>query len=177
MTAILDSNWDIETSYEALQAEVTKFHICALRNEFNKGEDDQPPTNHWVVCLETSPDSCIMLDMVPGYGEDGLRGKIHVTALPRQFTDETLRYFTYLPTSRISVTAVLESTQTAGRQIYTFSPEWEGCRYWISVVVDDLETAGHLESGASKHALDKLSLYWVNPEGQEPREMNKGTFP
>ncbi|KAK7955654.1 uncharacterized protein PG986_004876 [Apiospora aurea] len=92
-SATLDGNWDLEASGDALRGVVEEVHICALRNEFNEGEDDQPPTNHWVVCLQTSPKSSIMLDMAPGYGEDGLRGKILVTALDRAFTDETLRHF------------------------------------------------------------------------------------
>ncbi|KAK7978432.1 hypothetical protein PG996_004479 [Apiospora saccharicola] len=158
-------NWDLEVSDEELQkAVVHKIHLCALCNDDNEGEDDEPPTNHWVVCLETSPDSYIMLDMVPGYGDDGLRGKILVTAdRDRAYTDETLRNFKYdlqLQDGRtIAAAEILHLIQAKGRHKYTFSPEWEGCRYWISVVVDDLETGGILGAGASKDALEQLSLY------------------
>ncbi|KAK8052555.1 hypothetical protein PG993_003940 [Apiospora rasikravindrae] len=174
-SAILDNNWDLDVSNEALHVAVQKVHICALRNEFNEGEDDQPPTNHWVICLQTSPKSSIMLDIAPGYGEDGLRGKILVTLLDRSFTDETLRHFTYTPERPIEVKDILSIIQAKSRQAYTFSPEWEGCRYWISVVIDDLESEGIL-TDASKDALGKLSMYWICPDGQEPREMRKGNF-
>ncbi|KAK7920108.1 hypothetical protein PG985_008130 [Apiospora marii] len=184
-STILDStNWDLEVSDDELQkAVVQRIHLCALRNEFNEGSDDQPPTNHWVICLETAPSSSIMLDMAPGYGEDGLRGKILVTAIrDRAYTDETLRNFPYelLDRDRQSPTTtaaeILRLIQARGRHKYTFSPEWEGCRYWISVVVDDLETEGIVGAGTAKEALEQLSQYWRCPDGSEAREMRKGGF-
>ncbi|KAK8134979.1 hypothetical protein PG984_006991 [Apiospora sp. TS-2023a] len=183
LTTLDDINWDLEVSDGDLKkAVVQKIRLCALRNDENEGEDDQPPTNHWVVCLETSPDSCIMLDMAPGYGEDGLRGKGRATAIKgRSYTKETLRNFAYdlLPRDHLkTITAaeIMNIIQAKGRHKYTFSPEGEGCRYWISVVVGDLESEGVLGAGVSKDALAKLSLYWRNPDGNEPREMRKGAF-
>ncbi|KAK8093534.1 hypothetical protein PG997_000219 [Apiospora hydei] len=177
-TDLDDAHWLLMVSEDDLQkAEVNKIHLCALRNELNQGEDGQPPTNHWVVCLETSPGSCVMLDMAPGYGEDGLRGQILVTAFRGcTFTDEALRTFTYDCRATKTASEILHMIQDKGRHSYTFSPEWEGCRYWISVVMDDLEAEGILDTGASKDALEHLSQYWVCPEGSQPREMRKGRF-
>ncbi|KAK8086092.1 hypothetical protein PG994_001066 [Apiospora phragmitis] len=60
-TALDTTNWDLEVPDEELHnAVVQKIHLCALRNEFNESEDDQPATSHWVVCLETAPDGCAM---------------------------------------------------------------------------------------------------------------------
>lgn len=89
----LDNKWDVD-GFDPLKisATVEDIHLCALRNDLNEGDElGNPPTNHWVVCLQTSPTSSVILDMAPGYGSDGLRGKIEVAALNQPYTDETLQ--------------------------------------------------------------------------------------
>ncbi|KAK3989617.1 hypothetical protein QBC44DRAFT_241050, partial [Cladorrhinum sp. PSN332] len=134
--------------------------------------------NHWVLCLQTSPDSSVMLDMAPGYGTDGLRGKIQVSSLNNvPYTDETLHAFSYTPLkSDITVGEIRRLINVNGRDPFKFSPEWEGCRFWLSVVTKDLEEAGIVKGGSAAEAEGALFMYWRNPEGSEPRVMRKGVF-
>ncbi|KAK0666728.1 hypothetical protein QBC41DRAFT_375134 [Cercophora samala] len=127
----LGDNWDLSNlSLSSLTAPVTAIHLCCLRNDLNEGDENgEPPTNHWVLSLQTShsPDSSIMLDMAPGYGTDGLRGKIEVTSLPEAaYTDETLHAFFYKPEIDVRVEDIARLINDKGRDAFNFSPEWEG---------------------------------------------------
>lgn len=174
----LDNNWDLD-GFEPreMSSTVEDVHLCALRNDLNEGDElGNPPTNHWVVCLQTSSTSSIMLDMAPGYGSDGLRGKIEVSALSQPYTDETLRSFSFKPTKTLTVEQFLAHISEKGRQKFTFHPSWEGCRFWISVLMADWEELQLLAAGSASSAMKALTKYWVNPGGSTPREMNEGIF-
>ncbi|CAJ2510749.1 Uu.00g063740.m01.CDS01 [Anthostomella pinea] len=168
-----------------LSIPISQLYLCALRNDHNEGDEaGEPPTNHWTLCLETAPTSCVMLDMVPGDGSDGRRGKIEVSALnqeydgedSRPYSDETLRAFSFPVLRNTTAREIMEFIVAKGRDAFTFSPEWEGCRFWLSVVMADLEAEGLVEKGAGDEAKRVLMLYWRNPEGSEPRVMREGTF-
>lgn len=178
----LDNNWDLdgfapnESSTWTMPVEL--IHLCALRNELNEGDEEgSPPTNHWTICLKNSSSSCVMLDVARGYGDDGLRGKIEVTALDTPYTLETLQLFTITPCGQQpAVGQILTQICSKGRQRFIFHPSFEGCRFWISVLVADWEDMGVVEAGSALMAREALGKYWVNPEGSLPRHMREGTF-
>ncbi|KAK4203376.1 hypothetical protein QBC40DRAFT_274683 [Triangularia verruculosa] len=178
----LGDNWDLSNlapSDSSLTATVSTIHLCCLRNDLNEGDENgEPPTSHWVLCLQIAPDSSIMLDMAPGYGTDGLRGKIEASSLPGvAYTDETLHAFSYTPLkSDITVAAIAKLINDKGRNAFNFSPEWEGCRFWLTVIMKDLEEAGIVKDGSAEQAAKALLLYWRNPEGSGPRVMREGVF-
>ncbi|KAL1872359.1 hypothetical protein Daus18300_004329 [Diaporthe australafricana] len=174
----LDGNWETDNfDPSTMSAPVEDIHLCALRNDLNEGDElGSPPTNHWVVCLQTSYDSSVMLDMVPGYGSDGLRGKIELAALNHRYTDETLRLFSFKPTETLTIGQLLAHISERRRQRFTFHPSWEGCRFWISVLMADWEELQLIAPGSAKLATEALTKYWINPEGSQPREMREGTF-
>ena len=117
-----------------------------------------------------------MLDMAPGYGTDGLRGNIELTSLDESYTNETLHAFTYEPTRSMTVVNLVELINEKDRDAFNFSPEWEGCRFWLFVVMRDLGDADWVERETANTAYEALPKYWRNPEGQEPRIMREGTF-
>lgn len=171
-------NWDVDNLQGSdLDAIVNAIHLCALRNDFNEGDEaGEPPTNHWTLCLGHSQTSCVMLDMAPGYGSDGRRGKIETTSIRgRWYTDETLRVFSYRPPRQVTVAEVVRSIRGKERDEYNFYPEWEGCRFWLSVVMRDFED-NLVDQGAATTAMEALRQYWINPEGSEPRPMREGVF-
>ena len=177
-TAQLDGNWDLDNfSNDQYSSSVDVVHICALRNELNEGDEEgNPPTNHWTLCLELSESASVMLDMAPGYGSNGRRGKIEVTSLPSRYTDETLRAVSFASVRKVTVRDAMCLMMQNGRQAFTFAPEWEGCRYWLSVVAEDLEEANIISEGSSLTIKNALLQYWRNPEGSEPRIMREGKF-
>lgn len=174
----LDNNWDVDNfDPQKMSAIIEDIHLCALRNDLNEGDElGNPPTNHWVVCLQISPTSSVMLDMAPGYGSDGLRGKIEVVTLSQPYTDETLRAFSFKPTKTLTIDQFLARISERGRQKFNFHSSWEGCRYWISVLMADWEEMQLVAPGSASSAKEVLMKYWVNPEGSYPREMHEGGF-
>ncbi|KAI0146209.1 hypothetical protein GGR57DRAFT_506502 [Xylariaceae sp. FL1272] len=173
-----DRNWDVDHLRPvSLRDNIQQIHLCALRNDFNEGDGTgQPPTDHWVLSLETSSASSVMIDMVPGYGKNGLRGKIEVASLDEPYTNETLQVFSFPISHAATVHSFMEFIQSKGRQLFTFSPEWEGCRHWLSVVMTDLDDAGWVSKGSAAVAREALLQYWINPKGSEPRIMRGGVF-
>lgn len=171
-------NWDLDDfTPDNLTASVELIHLCALRNELNEGDEaGEPPTNHWTTCLQITKSSSVMLDMAPGYGSDGLRGKIAATSLGEPYTDETLKAFSFKPVKAITVGDVFRLIMDKGRDRFNFSPEWEGCRFWMGVVIEDLEDAAIVQAGSAVMAKEALLKYWRNPEGSEFRVLREGTF-
>ena len=173
------NNWDLDNlKSDDLDATIQAIHLCALRNDHNEGDEaGEPPTNHWVMCLQHSPTSCVMLDMVPGYGSDGLRGKIETASIhDKPYTDETLHAFSYKPSREVTIADVIQIINDKKRDQFNFSPEWEGCRFWLSVIMQEFEDANVVDKGSAKTALEALLQYWINPEGSEPRVMREGSF-
>lgn len=60
-----NNNWDLDKlESNDLSSMVEAIHLCALRNDFNEGDEvGEPPTNHWTMCLQHTITSCVMLDM------------------------------------------------------------------------------------------------------------------
>lgn len=123
--------------------------------------------------------------MAPGYGDDGLRGKIQVKSLDSPYTHETLRKLTFKPSEGLTIGQLLTHISSKGRQKFSFHPSWEGCRHWLAVVLMDWEELGAIEAGSAAMAKEALGRYWVNPEGSMPlpaevesypRELREGTF-
>lgn len=117
-----------------------------------------------------------MLDMVPGHGSDGLGGKIELAALNQRYTVETLRVFSFKPTEIVTLGQLLAHISEEGRQKFTFYPSWEGCRFWIFVLMVEWEELRLIAPGSAKLAKEALTKYWINPEGSQPREMREETF-
>lgn len=126
--------------------------------------------------LENPDRGSVRLDMSPGYGSDGLRGKIDLSSKTYQCTTNHVKKLTFPTSYGVTVKHVIDLVSRKGRQKYQFTEEEEGCRYWNYVFVSDLEHAGYIQAGSADTALDALSYYWVNPSGKEKRAVKKGTF-
>lgn len=176
--SLLDSNWDCDKLEQgALAGSVRLIHLVAYRNESNKGDGEgMPATNHWCTFLELSDRTSVRLDMMPGYGNDGLQGKIEISSKKYSCTNSSIKVLTFTTTRGVTVQKIVDLISLKGRQKYQFTPEWEGCRYWNLILVQDLEAAGYIDGGSAEAAMPALSSYWVFPRGQEMRAIRKGTF-
>ncbi|GAB1318413.1 hypothetical protein MFIFM68171_08623 [Madurella fahalii] len=82
MASDFDGNWESDNlDVNDLGKRVVALHLVAYINENNEGDEEGlPPTNHWCCFLEVPEHKSVRLDMVPGYGSDGLRGKIEISS-------------------------------------------------------------------------------------------------
>ncbi|KAH7311618.1 hypothetical protein B0I35DRAFT_67623 [Stachybotrys elegans] len=190
MTSHMDRNWDTDRfDNEDLERRLNHIHFCAYRNEHNEGDEDgNPPTNHWVTSLEISEDHAVILDMAPGYGSDGQRGKIEVWTQRYDHngqathadqtvqTNETIHSLSFELNGRLTVQNIVDLITRNGRQRYNFTPEWEGCRYWVYTLSSDLEAQRIIQPGSAAAVWSAVSYYYVNPSGYEVRVLRQGTF-
>lgn len=174
----MDNNWDTDKLEAAdLAKAVTTIHLVAYTNENNEGDEDgNPPTNHWCTFLETPDHKSVRLDMAPGYGSDGLRGKIEISSKKYNCTSNNITNVTIRTSLGLTVQKIVDLVSQKGHQKYQFTPEWEGCRYWNYILISDLENAGYIVQGHAKEAFEAMSYYWIHPSGKEAREIKKGTF-
>lgn len=174
----MDGDWDDEEFNEAdLREEVDKIHILAHTNEHNEGDGDAPPTNHWSCFLEISPQRSVELDMIPGYGSDGLRGKLMASSKQCAHTDKAIHRLSFWPANgRPKVEEIIRVINDNRLQKYTFTPEWEGCRFWIFTLVSKLERRGIVQSASANRVWNAVSCYWINPAGFEARPVKEGRF-
>lgn len=173
----MDRNWDTDNFTHAdLTRPVQKMHLVAYVNPANEGDGDLPPTNHWATYFELSPQQLVCMDMAPGYGDDGTRGKILLASMQTPIDDAIHTLSLPLTGEHHTLQDLFDLVTRHGRQKYDFTPELEGCRYWIHTVVSDLEAAGLVARGSAVETWDHVSCYFRNPSGHEPREVRRGVF-
>ena len=155
----MDRNWDIDHfKNEDLHKQVVFIHLCAYINRSNTGDEDgNPPTNHWAAFLELQGKGSVRLDMAPGYGSDGLRGKLDMSSKPYQSTNNAIRSVSFEVAKGVTVQTIVDNINQNGRQKYTFTVEWEGCRFWVRTLISDLEAEGVVGEGSGDSTLAAVS--------------------
>ena len=174
----MNENYDTDKfNFTDLTSPVVAIHICGYVNEKNEGDEDgNPPTNHWTTFLQRSDESSIRLDMTPGYGSDGQMGKIEIASKKYMHTNKAIKTLSFSVTQHATVRTITDLINNNGRDKYTFTEEWEGCRFWIYTLISDLEAAGIIPEGSVKATWEAVSRYWRYPSGSESRVIKKGKF-
>ncbi|TLD09865.1 hypothetical protein PgNI_06521 [Pyricularia grisea] len=147
------------------QRQIQVINLCALCNVLNEGDENgEPSTNHWTICLQTSPASSLKIDMAPW---DWRRGKILLSSAKDQpyNMDETLHVFPFTVAREITVVSVIGAINEKERDMFWFSDEDEGCRWWVCQLLGDFESPGIVEVGSAAAAEEYLLRYWINPKG------------
>ena len=174
----MNNNWDTDNFDLAhLARQVIAIHICGYVNQENKGDEEgNPPTNHWAAFLQHSEGLSVRLDMMPGYGSDGLRGEIEISSKDYASTNSAIKVLSFPVNVHATVQTITDVINDKGRDRYTSTEEEEGCRYWIWNIVSDLEAAEIISTGSGEAAWGAVSCYWRYPSGSEPRAVKQGKF-
>lgn len=175
----LNSNWCTkycEHAESLLSRAVDLISICAYRNEDNLAVDDRTPTNHWAIFLRIGANESVMMDMLPGYGDEDTRGNVVITYKKYEFTKNAAKTLRFELKTERTVGEFVDVINNRGRDRYNFTSYEEGCHYWYSIVIGDWEDEDLLPEGSSDEAREALSRYWKDPSGSEERPMAQGTF-
>lgn len=174
----MNNDWDKDgLNSPDLSKIVTYIHICGYKNIENAGDDEgNPPTNHWASFLQLQNGGSVRLDMIPGYGSDGQRGKLVVSSKPYDSTDNSIKTVTFSTLNAPTAKTITDLITQNGRERYNFTEVWEGCRFWIYTLISDLETAGIVSAGSRQETWEAVSNYWRYPSGSEPRTVARGAF-
>ncbi|KAI1121825.1 hypothetical protein F5Y10DRAFT_288017 [Nemania abortiva] len=174
----MDDNWSTESlSGSDLSRAIIAIHLVAYPGR-DVEDYDEPvrQTNHWCLFLEFENDTSVRLDICPGYGSDGLRGKVRLMSKPHTCTSNDIHKITFNVNSTASLKDLVSIAQAKGRQKYEFARGWEGCRHWNYVFIQDLERHNILPRGAASQAWDAMSCFYHSVRGVEIRSMKVGTF-
>jgi hypothetical protein len=122
----MDRDWDID-SFQS--SDYTKrpisIHICAYRNASNAGDEEgNPPTNHWAAFLELEGGRSVRIDMSPGYGSDGRRGKIVLSSRNYAYTQNAIKALSFPIIGSTTVQTFINLINNNGRERYNFTPVW-----------------------------------------------------
>src|SRR4051812_31775305 len=122
----MNNNYDTDNfDAEYLQFQVVIIHICGNKNEKNEGDEDgNPPTNHWNVFLQLAEGDSVRLDMTPGYGSDGLRGKIELAYKRYEHTQNSMKTLSFPVKIYATVQTIIQVINSRGRDRYRFTKEW-----------------------------------------------------
>ncbi|KAI0907483.1 hypothetical protein F4823DRAFT_602870 [Ustulina deusta] len=174
----MDHNWNQESLELAdLSEQIIAIHLIAYPSPSRK-DDDEPfeLSNHWCFFLEFEHNKSLRLDMVPGDGSDGLRGKVRLTSKTHACTTNDICKVSFEVNGKLSLEDIIEIVQRGGRQRYQFAPGWEGCRFWNFIFIQDLEGHRIVPTGAANQAWDAMAWFYHSARGAERRDMKLGTF-
>lgn len=125
-------------------------------NAENAGDEaGNPPTNHWTAFLQRAGGGSVSLDMTPGYCSDRLRGKIEISSKNSSSTQEAIKTVSFSTIDTPTFKTITDIITRNGRERYTFTEDWVGCRFWIFTIISDLERAGIVPSGSGQAALSE----------------------
>ncbi|KAG6311348.1 hypothetical protein E4U22_002714 [Claviceps purpurea] len=178
----MDHNW-IQDSFEGedLKRTVKTIHVCVYRNDENQGEGGSPPVNHWSIFFETSITHSVCMDIVVDLDAtpDDLRGQIDVSTRTYGCTRKAIHRLSFPtkdPKDKPKVEDIVKLINRNGLHQYTFTPESEGCRFWVCTFMSHLENEGLVESGCVDQTWADAAYYYIDPSGRELRELKEGTF-
>jgi hypothetical protein len=171
-----DDHWDLSEFNDAdFTCTISNIHFVAIRNNDNTTSATGRRANRWNIFLQTSADSCIMLDMIPG--SSPLHGSLKVGSKGSIYTDEQIKVISStIRGINVTLNDIANLIVACGRHKYKFNDNAEGCRHWVTIVAHDLEEACYIFPGVSAEVKEAASTYWIDPDGSEPCPIAEGTF-
>ncbi|TCD65057.1 hypothetical protein EIP91_003295 [Steccherinum ochraceum] len=178
---------DRDDTYLALRQHIRNIRFVAARNPDDQGTNTVSATNHWTLFFDTSADASVPssteVDMCPN--EPGEPGMIVLERKAcRPLVDQVHEAECLVLEADATIVDFLEVILKNERDKYIFSPNSEGCRFWLTTVAGDFVEAGLIRAGDAEDAKGALKKYWKDPKklGYEPdsaseeRTMDKGVF-
>ncbi|TFK72074.1 hypothetical protein BDN72DRAFT_836648 [Pluteus cervinus] len=133
------------------------------------------PTNHWSSYLELATNKLVHLDVIPS-GPDAGQGCICLSSREPSVTSDWSYKKTCLISNNVTLNGFLELIIKKNRDKYNFADGGEGCRFWLSVVLEDLVEAGIISREDGDETQVALPKYWSKPGTSTDRPMAVGTF-
>ncbi|KAG6180828.1 hypothetical protein E4U10_007445 [Claviceps purpurea] len=174
----MDQNWEKSNfTRNDLHSKVDYIHICARKNETNIGYNNSPPVNSWFIFLEISALHSVRLLISKDWGSKNLRGRLEIATKDYAFTHNAIHQLSFRAIGGPKVKNIVDMIKAKGLQKYNFTPDWEGCRFWVYMFICHLERGGFVESGSVGKAGLAIPYYYIYPSGRRVlRKAREGTF-
>jgi len=161
--------------FDKLQEPISKIHLCAVQS-VPFCPPGVTPTNHWNACFELAKtSSSVRLDPSPG-GDLGMT--LILEALPGPHIDYPAHTVSIAVPKAVTLEKLLNVIVENKRDRYRFTELAEGCRYWLTVLVDDLNAHELISAEDKEIANRELAQFWKSPPGSgfSPKAVVQGTF-
>ncbi|KAJ5907530.1 hypothetical protein N7495_000212 [Penicillium taxi] len=167
----MNQTWDSTNLQSAsLHRRVTQIHLCCLRDGTN-------PANHWVIHLELAGGSTsVKLDMTARYPPDLQIGRVELATRNFPVTTNAIQTWEFPVLTNVTVQGIIDMLRSHGFEKYKFTPEIEGCRWWMYTLMSALESKGHLRTGTKGEVWTYISRVWHDAQSYEPRRVQQGVF-
>ncbi|KIY45242.1 hypothetical protein FISHEDRAFT_49598 [Fistulina hepatica ATCC 64428] len=175
-----DCHWDVEGfRMSDLTCTVIRIHFCAAINEDNETEGKRPPTNHWMIFLQTGVHSSVRISVTSGESSR-YPSLIELTSKSYDRSENTNITISADAAPGFTVESILTFLIEKGRDRYRFTDDYEGCRFWAMVVACDFVKACCVEPDFARRIADAIRYYYPDPRGQNkepiPRQLQAGVF-
>ncbi|KAK6348254.1 hypothetical protein TWF718_006061 [Orbilia javanica] len=141
-------------------------------------------TNHWRIYLEVPgnrqhQERFIRLDMAMGQVDgDGnaLKGQLVIKSVSYLPANAETKLQTISLDTEPTVGDIIATIVNKRREYYLYHESGQGCRWWCSVVLEDLHDAGYIRSGDLREAREVLRYLWSSSRRRQEKPMREGTF-
>ncbi|MCJ1437624.1 hypothetical protein MMC27_007011 [Xylographa pallens] len=132
--------------------------------------------NHWSVYLLLREDAgSVRMNMTAEL--DDPKGGLVWTSLIYSLTNSAIKNWDYKAVNGIQVAHICRLIEEKGRDNYDMSGGGSGCRWWVYIVIKDLETKGFLALKTAGNELYPNLLFQYSKTGPKKElAMVKGTF-
>ncbi|KAN0083906.1 hypothetical protein V8E54_002994 [Elaphomyces granulatus] len=159
----------------ANQAQQDTRRVEKIRVVVHTGYALDQSDNHWSIYLLLQDGGSVRANMVTKeYGHPG--GYLVWSDLEYDLTNSAIQHWDFPVTQAITVQNVATTIYRNNRHLYHFSGGGSGCRYWVRVILYDLEGEGYVGEGSSEELW--VPLQFLYHAGQDPLPINwvEGTF-
>lgn len=166
-------------------AHITDIYICADEPNAVSGPPELgstisgPMTNHWVMYFVTSSTESFCFDPSPS----GPGNTLDLIVSNKSYADifSAVKLVRLTPLKGLTIGHVLDHIADSKYDNYTFSPEGQGCRFWIYSVVASMHSAGYIVGDSEVNAsTEALEVVWTIRGDPAPVSQQtgiaKGTF-
>src|SRR5438876_291567 len=97
--------------------------------------------------------------MIPGDEDNGLLEFIILESKIYVMTNKGIKSLIFTPACKLLIKNVINLIMKKGRDRYEFTEEEEDCRFWIYIIVKDLEEARKIPKDSTIDIVHTLNCY------------------
>ncbi|KZT04900.1 uncharacterized protein LAESUDRAFT_246299 [Laetiporus sulphureus 93-53] len=103
---------------------------------------------HWQILLSLSNGFCVLLNMTPGAGPDGMTGTFVIASTSKDaLSDPAIEFrFECAAVESFTMEEVISFLREKGMSRFRFDETGSGCRHWCGTVLERLADVGVVDS-------------------------------
>ena len=154
--------WSLKLSNDVKTTIIAILTSAAMATPITSPESpsttSNPQTNHWCLLCQLSDTEFVCVDPSPTGPNSSLQLLISTTA---DLSTKTSAKTCSLTTQNLTVESLLDRIKSTSYDKYQFTPGGQGCRYWVSCLIELLTKQGCLiDQNEVRAATGALKYVW-----------------